>query len=112
SSHPGSTSPSRRGELVLERFMCDGLPPPPPGVEVNLPDPEPGMTRREQLELHRAVPSCANCHNALDPIGFGFENFDGVGTYRTEENGGTIDASGILPTTMGEVAFTGPVELA
>lgn len=112
SSHPGSTSPARRGELVLDRLMCDAVPPPPPGVEVDLPPPEPGMTRREQLELHRAAPSCANCHNALDPIGFGFENFDGVGAYRTEENAAAIDASGVLTTSNGEVAFTGPVELA
>lgn len=112
SSHPGSTSPARRAEMVLDRFMCDATPPPPPEVEVDLPPPDPGMTRREQLEQHRAVPTCAGCHDALDPIGFGFENFDGVGSYRTEENGASVDASGILGTPAGDVAFTGAVELA
>ncbi len=111
-SHPGSTSPARRGDRVLDGFMCDGLPPPPVGVVTDLPEPDPGMTRREQLELHRAAPSCAGCHNALDPIGFGFENFDGIGAYRTEENGAAVDASGVLPTPAGDVAFTGAVELA
>jgi hypothetical protein len=112
SSHPGSTSPPRRGKMVLERFMCSSIQPPPPGVEVDLPTPEPGTTRREQLALHRADPECNVCHQLMDPIGFGFENFDAIGTYRTEENGGAIDSSGLLPTQAGEVPFSSPVELA
>ena len=61
------------------------------------------------LVQHRADPSCATCHNLMDPIGFGLENFDWMGRWRdTESNGQPVDASGTLPS--GE-KFNGPVEL-
>jgi hypothetical protein len=64
---------------------------------------------RQRLAIHRTRPDCASCHNSIDPIGLGLENFDGIGLYRTMEAGMTIDISGKLPDgTM----FAGPAELA
>lgn len=63
------------------------------------------MTLREVLELHRADPVCAACHLLMDPIGLGFENYDGIGQWRTEENGLPVDPSGELPNGS---AFLGP----
>jgi hypothetical protein len=111
SSHPASTSPTRRGKMVLERFMCLTITA-PPEIESDIGPAEPGTTRREVFAAHSADPACSVCHQLMDPIGFGFENFDAVGAYRTEENGGQIDASGDLPTPEGTVPFSTPVELA
>jgi Protein of unknown function (DUF1585)/Protein of unknown function (DUF1588) len=55
------------------------------------------ISMRERLEQHRKDPSCAPCHNAMDPIGFGLERYDAVGAYRTHEGTLPIDSSGTLP---------------
>jgi hypothetical protein len=92
-AHVSSTSPTLRGKFVLENVLCRTVPPPPPGVVTDLPVPEPGMTMRERLEQHMSEPSCAGCHSLIDPIGFGLESYDGIGRFRTEDNGSPIDAS-------------------
>lgn len=93
-SYPTRTSPVKRGVWILEELLCDGPPAPPPGVEA-LEEPEtPTGTLRDRLAQHRADPACATCHDLMDPLGLALENYDGVGTYRTEENGETIDPSG------------------
>lgn len=97
-SHSVTTSPVKRGKWVLEQLMCINPPPPPPGVEIPPLEPEVGGTMREQLEQHRADPTCAACHSMMDPIGLGLENFDAIGRYREVDAGVTIDASGVLPT--------------
>jgi hypothetical protein len=68
----------------------------------------PNASFREQLNLHRENAVCASCHDKMDPLGFGFENFDGVGKYRTIDGQFPIDSSGTLPS--GE-KFDGPMEL-
>jgi len=95
-AHVSSTSPTLRGKFVLENVLCRTVPPPPPGVVTDLPVPEPGMTMRERLEQHMEDPSCAGCHGYIDPIGFGLENYDGIGRFRTEDNGSPIDASAAI----------------
>ena len=65
-------------------------------------------TLRQQMEQHRANPTCANCHARLDPLGFGLENFDGIGGWRTKDNNQPIDSSGVLPYGA---KFDGPAEL-
>jgi hypothetical protein len=90
----------KRGKWILDNILGTPPPPAPPGV----PELEKGEltgTLREQLEQHRANPSCAACHKQMDPIGLALENYDAVGRWRTEERGAPIDASGELPT--GEV---------
>lgn len=96
-SHPNVTSPVRRGKWVLEQLLCRPPPAPPPGVEVQPIEPTEGGTMREQLEQHRQDPTCAACHNLMDPLGLGLENYDAIGAYREMEAGYQIDASGTLP---------------
>jgi Protein of unknown function (DUF1588)/Protein of unknown function (DUF1585)/Protein of unknown function (DUF1592) len=97
-SHSDRTSPVVRGKFILENILGMPVPPPPPDVPL-LKENQEGQkprTMREQMAEHRANPSCATCHKAMDPIGFALENFDAVGAWRTEEPGGPIDASGEL----------------
>ncbi len=63
---------------------------------------------RERMEQHRAKAECAVCHNRMDPLGFGLENYDGIGGWRTKDGTFEIDASGELP---GGQKFAGPQEL-
>ena len=60
------------------------------------------------MEQHRANPACAACHAKMDPLGFAFENFDGVGAFRKKDGDFVIDPSGTLPDGQ---SFKGPAEL-
>jgi hypothetical protein len=106
-SQPARTSPVKRGIWVLEQLLCSPPPPVPSTLEIGDLVPSPDATTREVFELHRADPGCASCHSIIDPLGFGLEDFDGIGTYRTTENGQPIDASGVL----NDVPFVGSGEL-
>ncbi len=98
SSYATRTSPVLRGKWVLDTLLGAAPPPPPDGVP---PLVESGLgtatSMRERLEQHRANPSCAVCHNQMDPIGFGLENYDASGAYRTKDGNFDIDSSGTLP---------------
>ncbi len=110
-SNPDRTSLVRRGVWILDQILGMELPDPPgdvPSLEEGAK--ESGATSmREQLKLHREMPTCAACHDTMDPLGFGFENFDPIGRWRDEAEGNPVDAGGTLPS--GE-SFSGPVELA
>jgi hypothetical protein len=107
------TAPTLRGNWVLENLLCDPVPPPPAAVpELDSDDAsgEASDNVRERLEAHRSNPSCAGCHDVLDPIGLGLEHFDAIGRYRrTYADGEAVDAAGTLPT--GE-EFDGLLELS
>jgi hypothetical protein len=109
-SYPLRTSPVLRGKWVLTELLGAPPPPPPPQVRVLPPEDKPkdGKSFRAQLEAHRAKPECSSCHARMDPIGFGLENFDPTGHWRTEIAGQPVDASGVL--TSGE-KFNGAAEL-
>jgi hypothetical protein len=98
-----------RGKWILDNLL-DAPPPPPPADVPNLDETSIGTSAslREQLESHRKDPVCASCHRRMDPLGFGLENFDAVGAWRTMDGKFPIDASGALPDGR---TFTGPVEL-
>ena len=109
-SYPLRTSPVLRGKWVLEEILGDGVPPPPPTAG-KLPQDDnqsDGLTMRQRLERHRSQAECAGCHRKMDPLGFGLENFDAIGRWRTEQGGKPVDATGELPS--GE-KFAGPLEL-
>ena len=96
-SHAERTSPVLRGKWVLENLLGLVVPPPPADVPpLVTPEGEAPKTLRAQMEAHRASPVCASCHKLMDPIGFAMENFDAVGSWRTREPAGQIDASGQL----------------
>ena len=98
SSYPTRTSVVIRGKYILQNILGD--PPPPPPADVPLLDEAAvGTTSslRQQMEKHRANPVCASCHNKMDPLGFGLENYDGIGKWRTMDGKFPVDASGTLP---------------
>lgn len=109
SSYATRTSPVLRGKWVLENLLGTPPPPPPPNIpalqEANLGA---DASLRHRLEQHRANPSCAVCHNQMDPIGFGLENYDASGAWRDRDGKFSIDSSGTLP---GGASFAGPKEL-
>ncbi len=98
SSYPTRTSPPVRGKWVLENLLGAAPPPPPPNVPV-LNEANLGKTvsLRERMEQHRKDPACSVCHNQMDPIGFGLENYDAIGAWRDKDGDVPIDASGVLP---------------
>jgi len=97
-SNPTRTSPVKRGKWVLENLLATPPPPPPPDV----PSLEAGKkltgTLRQRLEKHRDDAICASCHARMDPIGFAFEHFDGVGAYRDQDGADPVESSGELAT--------------
>lgn len=112
-ARPNASSPIHRGKLVRERLLCQALPPPPPGLNVQPPPVDPSKTTRERYAAHATVEPCQSCHRLIDPIGFGFENFDGIGRYRDMEGAHAIDATGeIVATNETNGAFNGAGELA
>jgi hypothetical protein len=109
SSYSTRTSPVLRGRWVLENVLNAPPPPPPPGVPT-LDENKVGQSAslRQQLEAHRVNPTCASCHSRMDPLGFGLENFDAIGAWRTADGKFPIDASASLPDGR---TFRGPGEL-
>ena len=106
-SYANRTSPVVRGKWLLENIL--GTPPPPPPANVppfkeNDPNSRPA-TVRARMEEHRKNPVCATCHSQLDPLGFAFENFDGIGAWRDTDAKAAVDASGAL---VDGTTFSGP----
>lgn len=94
------TSPVKRGKWVLENLLGITPPPPPPNVpalEEGGPSELTGSVR-QRLEAHRSKPGCASCHALMDPIGFGLENFNAIGQWRTTDGNFAVDAAGVLTT--------------
>jgi len=107
-SYPVRTSPVLRGRWLLESLLGDKIPPPPPDVpalDEKVAEKPGGLSLRKQLELHRVKAECAACHDKMDPLGFGLENFDSLGRWRDELHGEPVEAKGTLPS--GEV-YEGP----
>ncbi len=109
SSYATRTSVVLRGKWILENLLNAPVPPPPADVPA-LDEKAVGtsMSQRQQMEAHRANAICASCHSRMDPLGFGLENFDAIGRWRTRDGKFDIDASGSLPDGK---SFNGPGEL-
>src|SRR6185436_1398553 len=95
-SQANRTSPVLRGKYVLTNIL--GTPPPEPPANVPPLNETPGkaLSMRDRMEEHRRSPACAGCHKLMDPIGLAMENFDGIGRWRTEDNGAKIDTASQL----------------
>lgn len=109
SSYPTRTSPVIRGKYVLQNIL--GAPPPAPPPDVPALDEESvgsAGSLRQQMEKHRTNPTCASCHNRMDALGFGLENYDAIGRWRSTDGKFPVDASGTLPNGK---SFKTPSEL-
>jgi hypothetical protein len=107
------TSPTQRGIFVRTRLLCQEIPPPPPTVAADKPPPadRDAVCKWDRYAAHRSSSACASCHALTDAIGFGLENYDIAGRYRSHDEGleqCAIDGAGEL-TGIG--SFSGPKEL-
>ena len=109
SSYANRTSPVLRGKWILENLLA--APPADPPAGTPLLDESKiatGGSLRQQMEAHRTDATCAACHQRMDPLGFGLENYDAIGAWRAQDGAFPIDASGKLPDGR---AFGGPMEM-
>ncbi len=107
------SSPVFRGKFVREQLMCNTLPLPPNDLVIEPPELDPTKTTKEQFEEIGADPACASCHSLMNPIGFIFEHYDGVGQWRDQQNGKDIDAVGeVVQTDDLDGTYDGAIELA
>jgi hypothetical protein len=112
-AHADHGDPIHRGLFVRKQLLCEIIPDPPADVMPVVPELDPSVSTRERYQQHSTDPACAACHRMLDPIGFGFEHYDGIGRFRTEDAGLPIDASGeIVGATGPEASFDGVPDLA
>jgi hypothetical protein len=107
------SSPVFRGKFVREQLMCNTLPLPPNDLVIEPPELDPTKTTKEQFEEIGANPACAGCHTLMNPIGFIFEHYDGVGQWRDQQNGIPIDAVGeVVQTDDIDGEYDGALEFA
>jgi len=110
---PNQSSPIHRGKFVREQLLCQPLQPPPNNVNIQPPEVDPKATTRDKFAQHSSDPGCAGCHTLMDPIGFGFEHYDGIGQWRDQDHGFPVDATGAISATRdSNGAFDGAVALA
>lgn len=112
-ANPNQSSPISRGMFVRERLLCQPLPPPPPSVDVAPPVADPSLPTRQRFARHANDPSCAGCHEQIDPLGFAFEHYDAVGRFRAKEGALPVDATAyIVGTSDADGAVKGALELS
>lgn len=113
-SNPGDTSPTKRGKLIRNRLLCQTIPPPPPEVSVDEPPDTTSDCKWDAYAANRASGAgCAGCHNQMDLVGFGLENYDMQGRYRAHDDGKphcVIEGKGEF-SESGE-SFEGPAGLS
>jgi hypothetical protein len=110
---PNQTSPVLRGKFVREQLLCQTLPPPPAAMPIVPPPVNPDATTRQMFIEHSANPVCAQCHQLMDGIGFGFEHYDADGVWRDVDHGLPVDATGdVLDSDDVNGPFDGAIQLA
>lgn len=111
-ARPDQSSPVKRGQWVRVRMLCQDLPDPPANVP-QLPEPKQGISNRERFAMHTSNPACSGCHSLIDGLGFGLEAYDGIGAWRTMDQGVAVDASGEITSTQDiDGKYSGGTELA
>src|ERR1039457_1353678 len=110
SSYPTRTTVVIRGKYIFQEILGIAPPPPPDVPPPPLDEAAVGTAQslRQQMEKHRADPVCASCHSKMDPLGFGLENYDGIGKWRTMDGKFPVDSSGSLPNGQ---TFATPAEM-
>jgi hypothetical protein len=114
-AHQLEGSPPLRSVFIRDRLLC--LPALMPPADANLSEPAamPGAmaeTNRQLFEDRIAPATCKGCHTIINPMGYGLENYDAVGAFRTTDNGLPVDATGSINGTDVDGPFTGGVELS
>jgi hypothetical protein len=109
-SNPATTNPPRSGHTIYTNFLCQQIPPAPPGAAAAF-KPDAKLTTRQNFSVLETEGNCKTCHSILNPIGYAFESFDAIGRFRTKEGSNPIDASGKLTTSAGGRPFANAVEL-
>lgn len=107
---PDGSNPVKRGKAVYTKLMCGELPPPPPNVPPAKPATAGGTTRQRFTE-HDQNECARGCHLLMDPIGYAFEHYDGIGRYRTLDNDQPVDSTGRIQLDGIERPFADAVEL-
>lgn len=110
-SHDNQTSPVLRGVLVRQNFFCQTPAQPPDNVNDNPPGLDPTLPTKERFDQHRTDPTCSGCHELMDPLGYGFEHYDAMGRWRTQDGNFEVDATGHIVGTDVDGEYDGPVEL-
>ena len=98
-SHPGRSSPTKRGVALMDIFLCEPTPTPPANVDFSIVNDTTNpkfRTVRDRLMAHATTPTCASCHTHSDPIGLTLEQFDSIGERRLKEDGRDIDVSAAI----------------
>ncbi len=108
---PDRSSPVLRGKFIRDQVLCQPIPPPPQNLVITPPMVTPGVSTRESFVMHEAVAACKGCHALMDPIGFGFENYDGIGQFRTVDQGQPVDSTGTLSGTDVDGPFNNAIDL-
>jgi hypothetical protein len=106
------SSPVLRGKFIREKLFCQTVSPPPQNIVITPPMIMAGVSTREMFTMHATVEPCKGCHALMDPIGFGFESYDGIGQWRTTDQGQAVNSSGTLAGTDVDGTFAGAVALA
>lgn len=104
---PDQSSPVRRGLFVLGQLLCQPTGAPPPGANTVPPKVDASSTTRQRFAQHSAQQGCNQCHDLIDPAGFGFEHFDGAGAWRDTDNGQPVDASGAIVSALRDPELQG-----
>jgi len=108
---PDGSNPVKRGKAVYQKLLCGDLPPPPPNVPAAKP-PSAGGTTRERFTEHDQNPCARGCHLLMDPLGYAFEHYDGIGRYRTTDNGQPVDSKSQVEIDGTVRQFADAVELS
>lgn len=107
---PNGSNPVKRGKAVYTKLLCGDLPPPPPNVPPAKP-PSAGGTTRQRFTEHDQNECARGCHLLMDPIGYAFEHYDGIGRYRTMDNGQPVDSTGSITIDGAAKPFADAIEL-
>jgi hypothetical protein len=114
SSSSSGTSPILRGVFLLRRIACSNIPDPPPGAQMQEPTMDPATeirTTRDYFTWKTSMPACTGCHSLINPTGFAFEHFDGLGQWRETDRDAPVDTTGTLRLGTKDLAFAGSSEL-